>query len=62
MRLDCRQSGLVTVVVLFLVAGITQAADDTTFTYHLIYTEPGLSLHKEMFMMPATYSDKYNEM
>ena len=62
MRLNCRRSGLVTVVALLLVGSFTQAADDTTFTYHLVYTEPGLSLHKEMFMLPATYSDKYNEM
>jgi phospholipase A1 len=35
-------------------------AQDTSEVFEIIQTGPGLSLHKEMFALPATYSDAYH--
>jgi phospholipase A1 len=35
-------------------------AEQPSKTFQMIHTGAGLSLHKEMFMMPATYSDEYH--
>ncbi|MDD3732824.1 MAG: phospholipase A [candidate division Zixibacteria bacterium] len=34
-------------------------AQQSTENFQMIRTGPGLSLHKEMFMMPVTFSDEY---
>ena len=36
------------------------AAQQPEVVFQMIQTAPGLSLHKEMFMLPVTYSDEYN--
>jgi phospholipase A1 len=36
-------------------------AQDDSEGFQMIYKGYGLSLHKEMYMMPLTYSDKYNK-
>ena len=36
-------------------------AQPSTAEFHMIHTGAGLSLHKEMFMLPLTLSDEYNE-
>lgn len=36
------------------------ASDRPEIPFQLTYSGPGLSLHKEMFMLPATWSDRYN--
>lgn len=35
-------------------------AEQLPESFQLIRTGPGLSLHKDMFMLPATFSDEYN--
>lgn len=35
-------------------------AQDTSFVFQLVRSGPGLSLHKEMFMLPVTLSSEYN--
>ena len=37
------------------------AAVQPSESFQIIHTGPGLSLHKEMFMLPVTYSDEYND-
>lgn len=44
-------------VVLF---SVSVRAEPDAGSFQMIHTGPGLSLHKEMFMLPATYSDKYH--
>ena len=36
------------------------SAEQPSESFQMIQTAPGLSLHKEMFMLPVTYSDEYN--
>ena len=38
----------------------TSVAEETPPDFQMIHTGPGLSLHKEMFMLPVTYSDEYH--
>ncbi len=38
----------------------TVAADQPTIRFQTVNSGPGLSLHKEMFMLPGTWSDEYN--
>lgn len=35
-------------------------AEDGTEPFQIIQTAPGLSLHKELFMLPVTYSEEYH--
>jgi phospholipase A1/A2 len=46
-------------IILMMIPALAQ---DDSEGFQLIYTGYGLSLHKEMFMMPVTYSQKYNGM
>lgn len=55
-----RGAGLPFVPGLLLVMTNLVMADDSTGVYQLIRTGPGLSLHKELFMLPATFSDEYD--
>jgi len=36
------------------------ASEKPVIQFQLVQAGPGLSLHKEMFMLPATWSDRYN--
>jgi phospholipase A1 len=49
-------------MVLLILAWLVSpaSAEEKAESFQLIQTEPGLSLHKEMFMLPATWSDAYN--
>lgn len=47
-------------LVLIMLPAICAGAEDSSETFQIIRTGPGLSLHKEMFMLPATYSDEYH--
>ena len=35
-------------------------AQEPAVGFQMVHAGPGLSLHKEMFMLPVTYSDEYN--
>jgi len=37
------------------------SAQQPSESFQMIRTGPGLSLHKDMFMLPASYSDEYHE-
>jgi len=43
-----------------LVAPALSSAVAPAGDFQLIHTGPGLTLHKELFMLPYTYSDEYN--
>jgi phospholipase A1 len=47
-------------LVLIMLPVVAAGADESSETFQMIRTEPGLSLHKELFMLPATYSDEYH--
>lgn len=36
------------------------SAEETSAGFQMVRTAPGLSLHKEMFMLPVTFSDEYD--
>jgi phospholipase A1 len=46
--------------VLIVLLPIPVGAQDDSEDFQLIHKGYGLSLHKEMYMMPITYSNKYN--
>jgi phospholipase A1 len=52
----CLSIGWLLIAVL---AGNGRAQEPDT-RFQMIYAGPGLSLHKEMFMLPASWSDAYN--
>jgi phospholipase A1 len=45
---------------LSLLLSVPAGAQESSEAFDRIKTGPGLSLHKEMFALPATYSDAYN--
>ncbi len=48
------------VCLLIVLLSTAAAAEQPALRFQTIHAGPGLSLHKEMFMMPATWSDEYN--
>ena len=52
-------SSLVTSLCLIGVLPALAAGQQPEEVFQMIQTAPGLSLHKEMFMLPVTYSDEY---
>jgi phospholipase A1/A2 len=46
-------------ILIILLAVSTRAQEDSQI-FQMVRTGPGLSLHKELFMLPVTYSDAYN--
>jgi phospholipase A1 len=44
-------------IALFTTPTLAEAPEET---FQMIHTGPGLTLHKEMFMLPFTYSDEYH--
>lgn len=54
---------LVYLLLACLVPTLARAVDTTEhpeIMFQAVHSGPGLSLHKEMFMLPATWSDEYN--
>jgi phospholipase A1 len=47
-------------VLLSLLFPVAICADELDQVHQLVRPSPGLSLHKEMFMLPITYSNGYN--
>jgi len=47
-------------LVLIMLPVAAAGADESSETFQMIRTGPGLSLHKEMFMLPVTFSDEYH--
>ncbi|PWB70029.1 hypothetical protein C3F09_09615 [candidate division GN15 bacterium] len=56
------KAGSVLAKTLFLLtlAALPARAQETVETFQRIRTAPGLSLHKEMFMLPVTFSNEYD--
>ncbi|HUV64439.1 MAG TPA: phospholipase A [Sedimentisphaerales bacterium] len=46
--------------LLIILLSATAAADQLGTSFQTIHSGPGLSLHKEMFMLPVTWSNEYN--
>ncbi len=46
--------------VLFVLVAALATAQESSEPFQMIETGPGLSLHKELFMLPVTYSDEYH--
>jgi phospholipase A1/A2 len=56
-----RYSVILSGAILFIImAGTSFGAERPADDFQLIQTGPGLSLHKEMFMMPVTISNEYD--
>ena len=55
-----RLLALTSYIVLLVLLPIPVEAQDDSEGFQLIHKGYGLSLHKEMYMMPITYSNKYN--
>lgn len=47
-------------LVLIALVTASAGAQEPTENFQMIRTGPGLSLHKEMFMLPVTFSDEYS--
>lgn len=47
-------------LVLIVLLALSAVAQESSETFQMIRTGPGLSLHKETFMLPVTYSDEYH--
>jgi len=47
-------------LVLIVLLATPVGAQESSESFQMIRTGPGLSLHKEMFMLPVTWSDEYN--
>jgi phospholipase A1/A2 len=46
-------------LVLIMLLALSAGAQESSETFQMIRTGPGLSLHKDMFMLPVTFSDEY---
>ncbi len=46
--------------IIFLLPGLPADAKEPMANFQMIRLDPGLSLHKEMYMLPVTISDKYD--
>lgn len=61
MRSSMRCRSVVTIVLALLSLGVEHvASQDTGGAFQMTRRGPGLSLHKEMFMLPVTFSEKYH--
>lgn len=48
-------------LLLVILSATLLRAEQLPESFQMIRTGPGLSLHKEMFMLPVTFSDEYND-
>lgn len=48
-------------IAIFVLSTAPIFAQQTSEPFQMIRTGAGLTLHKEMFMLPVTYSDEYND-
>lgn len=55
-----RQCCLVAAYLLIALSAASVVAQPPSENFQMIHTGSGLTLHKEMFMLPVTYSDEYN--
>ena len=56
-----RSRRLVLISLIMIMLGWTStAAQPLQSDFQMIHSAPGLSLHKEMFMLPVTFSDEYH--
>ncbi len=55
----CRELYLTVSVLVISLYSFSFGVEAPTDSFQMIHTGRGLSLHKEMFMLPVTYSDKY---
>ena len=60
MLLTSRMPILASSLLLTFLLASPPYAQPSSESFQMIRTGPGLSLHKEMFMMPVTFSDEYN--
>jgi len=59
-RPDHQMASLSIVCVLVVCFAVSAGAEDPPVDFQMIRVSPGLSLHKEMFMLPVTFSSEYN--
>ncbi|MEW5922861.1 MAG: phospholipase A [Candidatus Zixiibacteriota bacterium] len=52
---------LVVFFILILIPQLAVRAEELSGDFQMISTGSGLTLHKEMYMLPATYSDEYDK-
>jgi len=51
---------VIIVVVVSIVFSISAHSQEAAIPFQITRTNSGLSLHKEMFMLPVSYSNEYN--